>query len=756
MRIKHFLWLFCIWGMASGSFAQTWRNANTADPQDNQSFFRDLELPAPNSYRNGSGHPGPDYWQQKVDYKIQVALDTLNHVLSGTERMTYTNNAPTTLEYIWVQLDQNADSRVHSRTYRAKAAIAQDTLPANVLANPMARGFLGIDPPFEGGYTISRVQVVDNRGGLVDAKYWINGTVMRIDLLRPIARGQSAQVEIDWSYKIPMSGEGNNGRGAREKVSDGWIYEIAQWFPRASVYDDVNGWQTDQFLGQGEFYLEFGDYEVDITVPYNHILDATGELQNPEQVLTQTQRNRLEQAYQQNEPMFIVTREEVGRPESRPTQSGFLTWKFKAKNVRDFAFASSKTYVWDAAGYRYNPTDKPIQLHSMYPRDAMPLWNKVSTRSIWQTLESYGRMSIPYPYPKASNMNGSVGGMEYPMIAFCGGRPDKEGNYTEAQERGLISVTIHEVGHNWFPMIIASDERKWTWQDEGVNTFVQYYAEQDYAKRWQNTPVGTQFKDGTYPSRRGPAKLIVPYMKQPDQMPIMTHSDAIIRNTFGNNGYSKPATGLFMLREQIAGPAAFDDAFREYSRKWAFKKPQPADFFRALDDGLGENLSWFWRGWFYTTLSNDQAITQVKELDASRLAGNYDQGQYYYKVKIENKGGLLLPIDLEATYEDGTKQVWRIPVEAWRLNEVAFEKGLFSDRKITGFKLDPNEIWADIDTSNNGWGTSAVTPPTPPSPTPTPTPPSVTPPQVQPPQTPNPNPTPSETPRRRNRNGRNG
>jgi hypothetical protein len=681
--------------LASPATAQKWLNTDD-DTRTNRSMFRPIEdWPAPNEYRNAAGGPGPRYWQNRADYVIEAALDTVDHAISGKERITYHNNSPDVLRFLWVQLDQNKNSLEHSRTYASQGA-----LPANI--PPQARRFLGVDN-FDGGYDISRVQLVDASGRLSNADYRINGTIMKVNLPQPLQPGARVSFEVDWRFRIP-----DFERGAKEKVRDGWLYEMAQWFPRMSVYDDVNGWQTDQFLGRGEFYLAFGNYDVKLTVPWNHIVDATGVLQNPQEVLTQTQRDRLAQAYQQTEPMFIIRPDEVMTRASRPRGSGTLTWHFKAEDVRDFAWVSSKTYVWDAAGYRYASGTTPIALHSLYPRDAMPLWDKVSTRAIAQTMETYGRMSLQYPYPKAVNVHGPVFGMEYPMIAFCGARPDENGNYSEGLERALISVTIHEVGHNWVPMIIASDERKWTWQDEGLNSFLQYYGENDYARKYAGTPIGTQFKDGKYDSRRGTARTIVNYMRDPDQEPIMIHSDLIQGKNFGNNGYSKPAAGLVILREQVLGPERFDDAFRHYSQTWAFRHPQPHDFFRSMEEAAGEDLSWFWRGWFYTTHANDQAIVGVTAQPADSLLGNHDRGRNYYRIQVKNEGGLLMPLHLKLTYDDQTTETLKLPIEIWRTNEREYTKGLFSNKNLVKVEVDPEEVFADINRENNTWEAPTV------------------------------------------------
>lgn len=677
--------------LASDVQAQQWLHDDGS--KTNQSMFRSLDWPDPNRYRNAAGSPGPDYWQQKVDYQIEARLDADEHRLYGKERITYHNNSPDVLRYVWVQLDQNVRSIEHSRSYQTQRALPE-RIPERF------RQFLSPEQ-FDGGHDITRVQLVNSRGQLVDADYFINNTVMKINLAQPLQPGQQTEFEIDWNYRIP-----DNGRGAKEEMVDGWMYQMAQWFPRLAVYNDVDGWQTDQFLGRGEFSLEFGDYDVKMTVPWDHIVDATGMLQNPEETLTREQRRRLDRAYQSTEPVFIIAADEVGTPETRPKRSGTITWHFKAENVRDYAWVSSRAYVWDAAGFQYRDNEEPIAMHSLYPREAMPLWDKVSTRSTAQTLITYGRMAFEYPYPKAINVHGPVFGMEYPMVSFCGARP-QDGEYSEGLERALISVTIHEVGHNWYPMIVNSDERKHTWMDEGLNSFVQYYAEQDYAQRYKGTPIGEQFAEGTYPSRRGPAPNIVGYMQDPDQVPIMVHSDLIHRQ-FGNNGYAKPAAGLLMLREHVLGPQRFDQAFAEYSQKWMFKQPKPADFFRSMEEGAGEDLNWFWRGWFYTTHATDQALTNVSAQPADSLLGTQEHGANYYRIEVTNEGGLLMPVELDVHYADGTMERMEMPADVWRNNEKSFTKGFFTDKTVTRVILDPDEAFADINRDNNVWDAPTI------------------------------------------------
>ncbi|MCK5482526.1 MAG: M1 family metallopeptidase [Gemmatimonadetes bacterium] len=661
-------------GFTGDAVAQSWLHPDE-EGRTNQSIFRAIdEWPDANRYRAASGAPGPAYWQQQVDYVIETTLDTVEHVVSGSERIAYHNNSPDVLDYLWVQLDQNVRSLEHSRAYQTRRALPEEI-------SERARRFLGVTQ-FDGGHDIARVQFVSG-GDLLDADYRINGTLMKVNLLEPLEPGGAIELEIDWSFRVP-----DWGRGGKEQVSDGWIYELAQWFPRLAVYDDVNGWQTDQFLGRGEFYLEFGDYDVRINVPANHIVEATGVLQNPDDVLTETQRERLDRAYQGQTPVYIVGPDEVMTAGSRPVQDGMLTWHYKADDVRDFAWASSKTFVWDAAGYRYHENQEPIAVHSLYPRDAMPLWNEISTPAVIQTLETYGRMAFEYPYPKASNVNGPAGGMEYPMLAFCGARPREGREISDGLRWALMGVTIHEVGHNWFPMIVNSDERKWTWMDEGLNTFLQHYAEVEMDPDfgwWRSSPSG-----------------ITEYMRDLDQVPIMTYSD-LIHKDFGNNGYAKPAAGLSILRETVLGPEAFDDAFSGYAKRWMFKKPQPADFFRSLDEGAGEDMAWMWRGWFYTTHANDQAVADVGRQDAQELLGSTDQGPFYYRVRIVNEGGLVMPIIMDVEYESGRTQRVDLPVDVWRYNEKEFLYGFFAEEPVVRVLLDPDEELADIDTDNNLW-----------------------------------------------------
>jgi Peptidase family M1 domain len=663
--------------------AQQWLHPDTVG-RTNQSMFRVLDQwPAPNEQRGANGKPGTRYWQQQVDYVIRVALDTTTHTVTGSERITYHNNAPDALNYLWFQLDQNIDNPEVS-----ESMIGASALPRNISAGALRFINAQLDTK---GYSITRVQLVSKSGQKTPVVYTLQGTQMKVPLASPLATGATQDVEIDWSYVMPESFASRNGRGAREQLKDGWEYLAAQWFPRAAVYDDVVGWQNDQFYGQGEFYLNFGNYDVSITVPHNHIVQATGVLMNPTEVLTVTQRERLSRAFASEQQVYIITKEEANTPATRPAGTQPITWRFKAENVRDFAWASSAGFIWDAAGFRYTPTSKPIEMHSLYPREALGVWDSLSTKAIAQTMRTYGRLSFEYPYPKASNIHGIVGGMEYPMIAFCGARPSP--NATAAQLKnvgyGLVAVTIHEVGHNWFPMIVASDERKWTWMDEGLNSFLEGMASMEFDQAW--------------PKARLPliAANIVNYMRNPDQVPLMTESDLIHRG-FGPNGYTKPASGLFILREQVLGPQLFDAAFREYSQAWMFKHPQPADFFRSMMQASGDNLNWFWRGWFYSTHANDQGLGPVATQSADSL-GLGERGRFYNRVTLENKGGLVMPVVMEFTFTDGTKERVRLPVSIWRTNEKKFEYGRFSQKELQSVELDPDNALADINRDNNKW-----------------------------------------------------
>lgn len=690
------------------------------------------KLPTPNTYRSGSGAPGPSYWQQKADYEIEVEINDENQLLTGREKITYFNNSPDVLKYLWVQLDQNV---------RAKDS---NTPLTNTLGMPPNDSIIGRflqrglnDTGYDGGFKIAAVK---DAGGKT-LPYHINKTMMRIDIPKPMKTGDSFTFTIDWSYNINdrmLVG----GRGGYEYFpkDDNYSYTMAQWYPRMAVYDDVEGWQNKQFLGAGEFALSFGDFKVKITVPSDHIVAATGTLQNPRQVLTATQLERLESARASyDKPVMIVTENEARKNEKSRSKSK-STWVFHAEDVRDFAFATSRKYIWDAQAVDINGK-KPLAM-SFYPKEGNPLWEQESTKAVVNTLITYSKYTIDYPYPVAISVHAASIGMEYPMICFNFGRPDENGKYTDRTKYGMIGVIIHEVGHNFFPMIINSDERQWTWMDEGLNTFVQYRTEQE------------QYNN--FPSRRGPAKNIVPYMKGDKSFirPIMTNSEQILQ--FGNNAYAKPATALSILRETIMGPELFDYAFKEYAKRWAFKHPTPADFFRTMEDASAVDLDWFWRGWFYTTdhvdvevdnvrwfkvkneqrgLENKVVKGKIKKADASEAAKNSDfndgfqeivltdmdprfygefqnrvddnaiRAQYadknFYELTFKNNGGLVTPLIIEWTYKDGSKEIERIPAEIWRKNENEVRKVFSKSREVTNIVLDPDLETADTNVENN-------------------------------------------------------
>ena len=711
--------------------------------------FRQLEesLPTPNTYRTASGAPGHQYWQQDVNYKIDIELNDEKQTLSGSETIDYTNNSPDTLRYLWLQLDQN-------KLAENAGAKTTRTAPKKKVTYSALRNAIETDA-FNGGYNITQVTGANDK----DLPYVINGTMMRIDLPKDLKSGASVELNINWNYQLHEQ-KVLGGRSGYEyfKEDDNYLYEIASWFPRAAAYYDVMGWQNKQFIGSGEFTLEFGDYDVSITVPADHVVAATGVLQNPKDVLTTTQRKRLAKAKKADKPILVITPEEaLANEKSRSTKT--KTWQFKAENVRDFAFASSRKFIWDAQGYKGGKTDTMAM--SYYPNEGNPLWEKYSTEAIIHTMEQYNKYTFAYPYPVSISVNGPVGGMEYPMITFNGPRPtlDKktgEKTYSQRTKYGLIGVIIHEVGHNYFPMIVNSDERQWTWMDEGLNTFLQFVAEQ----AWEEN----------YPSRRGNAAHITSYMKSDNQVPIMTNSESILQ--FGNNAYGKPATALNILRETIMGRELFDFAFKEYALRWKFKRPTPADFFRTMEDASGIDLDWFWRGWFYTTDHVDIALGNihlyrpnsqnpdteeaweraldnekpefiskirnsgqwVRTQDKPELLDFYNQhdkftatnaarNKYnasnkkleqwqkdllvdernFYIVDFENKGGLVMPIILDLTYADNTVERVTLPAEIWRRNSKKVSKLFIRDKEITAISIDPNWETADVDVNNNYW-----------------------------------------------------
>ncbi|MBL8228474.1 MAG: M1 family metallopeptidase [Bryobacterales bacterium] len=707
--------------------------------------FRQLEelLPTPNEYRTASGAPGHRYWQQKVDYDISVELDDSQQKITGTEKITYRNNSPDTVHYLWLQLDQNIWSQNSMTMSTATAPTDLTRMPFGTISR------MKFAPKFDGGYKIKSVRNAGNDS----LRYTIQYTMMRVDLPSELPPGGTAVIHIDWEYNINPSKKVPGRTGGEFFEKDGnWIYCIAQWFPRLAAYNDVSGWQHKQYLGAGEFTLEFGDYRVRIKVPDDHVVSSTGVLQNPREVLTETQIARLKQAETAASPVMVVTPDEAKANEkSKP--KGTKTWVFHAANVRDFAFASSRKFIWDAQGHMVD--GRRVMAMSFYPKEANPLWEKYSTAAVIHTLNVYGRYSFSYPYPTAQSVNGVVsGGMEYPMICFNGPRPQEDGTYSARTKYGLITVIIHEVGHNFFPMIVNSDERQWTWMDEGMNTFLQYLSEQEWEPK--------------YPSKDAEPKDIAAYMSGPTHDAIMTSSDSI-QNLFAN-AYQKTATGLNMLRETILGREQFDFAFREFSRRWKFKRPMPADFFRTMEDATGVDLDWFWRGWFYSTDRTDISIEGVRQyridtknpevekplitkrkqeepetLSAQRnkplpkltdakpelrdFYNSYDEnvvtdrdreeykkfvatlneeekellasGENFYVIDLKNLGGLVMPVILRIEYTDGSNQELRIPAEIWRRNNSALSKMVMTPKEIKEIVLDPHLETADTDLANN-------------------------------------------------------
>lgn len=705
----------------------------------------DIELPTPNEYRTAAGAPGHGYYQQKADYKMNLTLDDAKQTIRGEEVITYTNNSPDVLEYLWLQLDQNifkpdSDSKL----------IAVEKMEDFQSIKDVERKLM----TFEGGFNIEMVATVNGE----KMHYAINKTMMRIDPAKPLGPKQSISFKIKWWYNINdrMKFGGRSGYEYFEKDNN-YLYTIAQFFPRMCVYNDVEGWQNKQFLGKGEFTLPFGDYEVSITVPSDHIVAGTGELQNGASVMTAEQKQRMDKAKSSDTPVLIVTQAEAENAEKNKA-TGTKTWTFKAKNVRDFAFATSRKFMWDAQNTVVK--GKNILCMSFYPKEGNPLWERYSTKLVAHTIQTYSKYTIDYTYPVAISVHSNQIGMEYPMICFNGGRPNEDGTYSEQTKYGMWGVIIHEVGHNFFPMIINSDERQWSWMDEGLNTFVQYLTEQEWERG--------------YPSRRGPAAMITDYMRGDQKFisPIMTNSESIWQ--FGNNAYGKPATALNILRETVMGRELFDFAFKTYCERWKFKHPTPADLFRTMEDASGVDLDWFWRGWFYSTEYVDVSLDYVKQFElnsnnpdvekaANKKADDakpqfigdirnkesikqtvnekdpsiddfyakrnvyqvdrldkkeyeefqakltpeqkklLDSKKQFYELSFTNKGGLVTPLIIQATFEDGSTQEVRIPAEIWRMDDVTVTKVLIFDKPAVSFQLDPFLETADCDVNNNSF-----------------------------------------------------
>lgn len=701
-----------------------------------QGKFEQLDqlLPTPNSYRSASGAPGPAYWQQRADYDISVELNDENQSLRGSETITYYNNAPEPLTYLWLQLDQNilADGSMSRKT---SGGAIRDSIPAKFLATTASAY------DFKGGYQISSVRDASDK----PLNHVINFTMMRVDLPQPLKPGEKFTFKVDWSYNINDMMKIGGRSGCEFFPDDGnYIYFIAQWFPRMCVFDDIEGWQNKQYLGAGEFALTFGDYKVRITVPSDHIVGATGWLQNPKDVLAKEQLERFELARKTfDKQVWIVTEEEAKKREKERSKKK-STWVFHAENVRDFAFASSRKFIWDAMAVKN--ADKAPLAQSLYPKEGNPLWGKESTLAIKNTLDIYTERTIPYPYPTAYSINWVGGGMEYPMVSFNGGRPAKDGTISDRVLVRCVYIIVHEVGHNYFPMIINSDERQWTWMDEGLNSFL------------EKETMRIRYPNLNYSSNT--PKDIVNFMKGDKAMmrPIMATADN--QGQYGgSNGYTKTAAALTLLRETVMGPELFDKAFQEFSVRWAFKHPKPADFFRTMEDASAVDLDWFWRGWFYSTDHVDITLDEVKwykvkksqpdlEKRNVKVAGGdvsagkgkpgekvtdfskgpqdftvlntteEDYGQFrariddnamrtkleeknFYEVTLKNTGGLVSPVIIEWTYKDGSKEIEKIPAEIWRLNEKEVKKVFVKEREVVNVVIDPKQETADVNITDN-------------------------------------------------------
>ncbi len=718
--------MFSLFFVATTAFAQEKKKEEMKEEKKespkghiDQNKFRQMKdvLATPNEQHTASGAPGYKYTQQKVDYIMNIRLEESTNTIYGDEKITYHNNSQDNLEYLWVQLDQNMradDSKTPLATSTgASAFLTPDKFQSTYMKEGKGFGF--------------NIEKVESNGKPLSN--FINRTMMRVNLPTALAPGEIFKFRIKWNYKINNSVK-DGGRSGFEDFPDGNNnYTIAQFFPRLAVYNNVEGWQNMQFWGRSEWALEFGDYEVNLTVPADHIVDATGELQNEKDVLTKTQRKRFEKARKTfDNPVMIVTQAEAEKAEKgRATNTKI--WKFKAKNVRDFAWASSRKYIWDAMAVNIN--GKTRMAVSLYPKEGNPLWEEHSTRVVANTLEEYSKLTFDYPYSKAISVHAKNQGMEYPMICFNYGRPKADGTYSDRVKHGMIGVITHEVGHNFFPMIVNSDERQWTWMDEGLNSFVEILAELDY---------DPNFDTGNLP------KNIVRYMggDQSNISPIMSQGDYV--KQFGPNAYTKPAAGLYMLRQTIMGPELFDHAFRTYSKRWMFKHPTPADFFRTMEDASGMDLDWFWRGWFYTTDVTDIGIKKVKSLyltdkpsqriqdiiktnprakayfeglgdlvyitdkkeDAnSKALDNHITGKeipsFIYSVEFEKPGGLVMPLIVELTYADGTTERQTFPAQIWMKNDTSAKRVFASTQEIKSIKIDPDLETADVDTSNNSW-----------------------------------------------------
>ena len=719
-------------------FAQEVQKPTPKSEKNTDKFKQMYDLLAtPNMYRTASGAPGPEYYQQKADYKIDIELDDKNTKLYGQETVTYTNNAKESLDYLWMQLDQNQQSR------KSLSPLVENNV-TDPASSPKGFSRKYLEEDFDGGFNIDYVK--DALGKPI--QYSINQTMMRIELATPLKHNEKITFSIKWWYNI-NNYRLDGGRSGYEQFEDGnRLYVIAQFYPRMAVYNDVKGWQNMQFWGSGEFALAFGDFQVNITVPADHILEATGDLLNRSEVFSAAQLARYTLAEKTfDNPVIVVT-----QAEAEASEKGFSdkkkTWKFNATNVRDFGISTSRKFMYDAMAVKL-PTRNTMAI-SLYPKEGNPLWGEYSTRAVAHTLKSYSSHTFDYPYPKAISINAEDQGMEYPMICWNWGRPDADGKYTDRVKNGMISVIVHEVGHNYFPMIVNSDERQWTWMDEGLNSFMEYMA----LKEW----------DKDFPADRGPANLIVPYMSgdQKGLEPIMSNSESI--RQFGNNAYGKPAAALNILRETVIGREKFDYAFKTYANRWKFKHPTPEDFFRTMEDASAFDLDWYWRGWFYTTDYNDIGIKEVKkyfvsnepsketdnflktrrrrnriegamvymvaegsesfkadlnkpfDIKNSKALEDYIQQnfsteeraklkspKYFYQVTFDKPGELVMPIIVELTFEDGTTETHHFPAQIWRMNDKEANRTFATDKEVIKIVIDPKQETADVDTTNNTW-----------------------------------------------------
>ena len=718
-------------------FAQEEVTKEKEPGHNNQSKFKQLyeEFATPNTYRSASGAPGPDYYQQQADYVMDIRLDDKNAKIYGEETITYTNNSPDDLEYLWLQLDQNIRTKDSKALLKDGSTIKESEDTADFVQKYITESF-------DGGFNIDYVKDASGKA----LPFTINFTMMRVDLPTPLKSGEKYSFDIKWNYNIPDHTVNRARSGYEFFPKDGnRAYVIAQFFPRMAVYSDVEGWQNHQFWGNGEFALPFGNYEVNITVPADHVLDGTGVLQNRKEVYSKEMMSRYEQAKKSyDKPVIIVT-----QAEAEAAEKGFSdktkTWSLKAENVRDFGFATSRKFIWDMQAVKLGGKD--IMAVSMYPKEGNPLWEEYSTKAVAHTLKSYSSHTFDYPYPKAISVHAKNQGMEYPMICWNYGRPNEDGTYSDRTKFGMISVIIHEVGHNFFPMIVNSDERQWGWMDEGLDTFMQYMAEQEFGETY---PAAIAPND-KYPSRRGDPSKIVPYMSgdQSTISPIMSNPENVFQ--LGPNAYGKPATALNILRETVMGREVFDHAFKTYSHRWMFKHPTPEDFFRTMEDASAVDLDWYWRGWFYTTDFVDMGVKNIKKYQVAKKpvtgdlmskvflvssdSESYDpaldglnpsetsktlkeymmdnmteaeraavkEPKYFYEITYNSPGGLPMPLIVEYTYADGSVKNITYPPEIWRKNSKEVMMVISSTAELTNVVIDPKMETADIDTTNNSW-----------------------------------------------------